>query len=127
VALHDDQRARLEQRWAAFTTRRGPLAAVDGATKLAHLLDARGNRERIEILATGDALPSDRARNAAEAAARAFVQGWRTEGEIMQQVSDAHEARRDATPEIASLEDELRELGKFAVVAADLLRSALDG
>jgi hypothetical protein len=126
LALDAHERARLEQRWAAFATRRGPLAAVDNATKLAHVLDARGNPGKIEFLASGDAIPSGKAVGAAEAVAKALVQGWRTEGEVMERVAEAHEARREATDEISNLEHELRQLSDFASQAADLLRATTE-
>jgi hypothetical protein len=126
VALDDEARARLEQRWAAFATRRGPLAAADNATKLAHVLDAKGAADRYELLVGGDALPSDSAQEAAKAVARTLNQGWRTEGEIMQKIADAHEARAAGMDEVAALELELRTLGELAVTAADVLRTHRD-
>lgn len=123
LALHDDARAHLEQRWAAFATRRGPLAAAESATKLAHMLDALGNPGRIEYLVKGDAMPDESAIGAARAVARAIVQGWRVEGEVMQRVAAAHEARRDAVEEITALEGELRQLSEYAASAAEQLRS----
>ena len=121
VALDDDARARLEQRWAAFATRRGPLAVADNATKLAHVLDAKGAEDRYELLVGGDALPNDSAQEAAKAVARTLNQGWRTEGEIMQKIADVHEARGAGADEVASLEAELRKLSEMAAIAADLL------
>jgi len=127
LGLHDDARARLEQRWAAFATRRGPLAAAENATKLAHMLDALGNPGRIEYLVNGDAMPGESAIGAARDVARAMLQGWRVEGEVMQRVAAAHEARKDASEEVAALEDELRQLSEYAARAAEQLRSEIRG
>src|SRR5207249_2010770 len=119
VALDDDARARLEQRWAAFATRRGPLAAADNATKLAHVLDAKGDAGRFALLVGGDALPSDAVQKLAEAVARTLIQAWRAEGEIMQKIADVHEKRGLGAEEAALLESELRTLGEVATAAAD--------
>jgi hypothetical protein len=121
VCLEPDARAKLEQRWAAFATRRGPMAAADNATKLAHILDADGDATRLELLKGGDALPNEDAQAAARALATALTQGWRTEGEIMQQIADVHEAGADASDEVATLEAELRLLAQYASAAADQL------
>jgi hypothetical protein len=123
VGLEEDARALLEQRWAAFATRRGPFAAVDNATKLAHVLDANGEGDRFERLIRGDALPTDEAQDVARAVARAFNQAWRTEGEIMQKIADVHESRSAGEGEVAILEAEMRTLGDLAIEAADLLRA----
>jgi hypothetical protein len=126
VALNEDARARLEQRWAAFATRRGPLAAADNATKLAHVLDARGATERFTLLLEGDALPTERVQDAAKAVARTFVQAWRTEGEIMQKIADAHEARTAGAEAISALAGELQTLSGFAAEATELLQRAAE-
>lgn len=123
IGLGEEGRAALEQRWAAFATRRGPLAAADNATKLAHILDAKGDAARLDLLHDGDALPSDAVQEAAKAVARTLNQGWRTEGEIMQRIADVHEARGAGDEEVALLESELRTLGELAIAAADQLRS----
>jgi hypothetical protein len=125
VALGDDARARLEQRWAAFATRRGPLAAADNATKLAHVLDANGDADRFHLLVGGEVLPNDLAQDVAKAVARTFNQAWRTEGEIMQKIADAHEKRSAGGGEVALLEAEMRWLGELAVAAADQLRAQI--
>lgn len=125
VGLGDEARAALEQRWAAFATRRGPLVAVDNATKLAHVLDARGDAARFDLLHGGDALPSDAAQDVAKAVARTLNQAWRTEGEIMQKVADVHETRSAGNEEMAFLESELRRLGELAASAADQLQAQL--
>lgn len=123
VGLEDDARALLEQRWAAFATRRGPLVAVDNATKLAHVLDANGDSERFEVLVGGDVVPSEPVQEIAKSVARAFTQAWRTEGEIMQKIADAHENRSGGESEVALLEAEMRNLGELAIEAADQLRA----
>lgn len=127
VALEDDARALLEQRWAAFATRRGPLAATDNGTKLAHVLDARGDAARFELLLGGDALPNGRADETGRSVARVLTQSWRTEGEIMLKIADVHEARGAGDDEVPLLESELRKLAEFATAAADQLREQLDG
>jgi hypothetical protein len=119
VSLETDARAALEQRWAAFATRRGPLAAADNATKLAHLLDADGDADKLELLHRGDALPGKAAQDVALAVQRALTQGWRTEGEVMQAIAFAHEQRGTGQAEAAALEAELRALADMAVAAAD--------
>lgn len=123
VALDDHARALFEQRWAAFATRRGPFAASDNATKLAHVLDANGESDRFDLLVGGDALPNSAAQDVAKAVARAFTQSWRTEGEVMQRIADIYEKRTVGDEEVALLEAELRKLGEFAVAAADELRT----
>jgi len=120
--LGDQARADLEQRWAAFATRRGPLAAADNASKLAHVLDAKGDATRLAALHGGVALPADAAQEAGKAVARTCAQAWRVEGEIMQRIADVHEARGAGAPEVELLEEELRKLGELAVAAADELR-----
>lgn len=122
ISLDDQSRAALEQRWAAFATRRGPLAAVDNATKLAHVLDAKGDPERLDLLHGGDTVPDAAALHTGKAVARVLNQAWRTEGEIMQKIADVHEARHDGDAEVALLEVELRVLGDLATAAADQLR-----
>jgi AcrR family transcriptional regulator len=127
AGLEDYARARLEQRWAAFATRRGPIAAVDNATKLAHVLDANGDSRRFEELIRGDAVPQEVAHDVAKAVARALTQAWRTEGEIMQQIADVHATRTAGEDEVALLEAEMRKLGELALEAADQLRARPSG
>lgn len=122
VGLGEDARAALEQRWAAFATRRGPLAAADNATKLAHVLDAQGDNARLTQLQGGGDLPDSGAQEAAKAVATALNQGWRVEGEIMQKIADVYEARGAGADEIALLQAELRKLGDLALTAADHLQ-----
>jgi hypothetical protein len=116
-------RARLEQRWAAFATRRGPLAARDNATKLAHLLDAGDDAERMDALAAGGA-PADQTIEVAKSVTLAFSQAWKAEGEVMQGIADAHEARRAGRAEVSELEQALRSLAAMAASAADALHDA---
>ncbi|MEJ7787842.1 MAG: hypothetical protein WKF96_23820 [Solirubrobacteraceae bacterium] len=123
VALANAARAGLEQRWAAFATRRGPLAAVDNATKLAHLLDAGDDVARFELLVAGEAAPSGAPAETARSVARAFTQAWKAEGEVMQCIADAHEAKNAGHGEVAQLEDALRTLADLASTAADALES----
>jgi hypothetical protein len=123
VGLEDEARALLEQRWAAFATRRGPLAAVDNATKLAHVLEANGDADHFEVLIGGSAMPSEAVQDVAKAVARAFNQAWRTEGEIMQKIADVHENRSAGAGEVQLLEAEMRKLGELATYAADQLRA----
>ena len=127
ICLEEEARALLEQRWAAFATRRGPLAAADNATKLAHVLDAAGDADRFKLLVDGDALPKTAAQDIAKTVARAFNQAWRAEGEIMQRIADVHEQRLAGLDEIALLETEMRALGDYATAAANSLRDRAIG
>jgi hypothetical protein len=127
ICLEDDARALLEQRWAAFATRRGPLAAADNTTKLAHVLDAAGDPDRFKLLVDGDALPKTAAQDIAKTVARALIQAWRAEGEIMQKIADIHEQRLAGLDEIALLETEMRTLGDYATAAANSLRDRAIG
>jgi hypothetical protein len=122
ACMANEARAALEQRWAAFATRRGPLAAVDNATKLAHLLDAGDDPARIDQLVAGNAAPGGSTLETAKSVARAFTQAWKTEGEVMQGIADAHEARQSGHGEVAELEDALRALADMASAAADALQ-----
>jgi hypothetical protein len=124
VGLNDEARALLEQRWAAFATRRGPLAAVDNATKLAHVLEANGDADRFDLLIGGDAVPGDAAQDVAKAVARTLNQAWRTEGEVMQKIAEVHENRSAGEGEVAVLEAEMRKLGELAIEAADQIAGA---
>ncbi len=119
--LSDQGRAQLEQRWAAFATRRGPLAAIDNATKLARLIDARDDAARLDLLLSGDALPREATIETAKSVARTFAQAWKTEGEVMQGIADAHEARQPGLDKVAELEEALRTLALLASTAADSL------
>lgn len=119
VALSDPARAKLEQSWAAFATRRGPLAALDNATKLARLLDAGDDVQRLGHLVAGQAVPKDAQVEVAKSVARAFIQAWKAEGEVMQGIADAHEARAGGGDEVTELEDALRKLAELASAAAD--------
>jgi hypothetical protein len=123
VSLGETERAALEQRWAAFATRRGPLAAADNVTKLAHVLDARDDVGRFKLLHDGNALPTDATQEVAKAVQMTLNQAWRTEGEIMQKIADVHEARSAGREEVELLEAELRTLGELATAAADRLRT----
>lgn len=123
VALGDAARSGLEQRWAAFATRRGPLAALDNATKLAHVLDAGDDVQRFERFRSGEAAPAGATAETAKSVARAFAQAWKAEGEVMQGIAEAHEAKHAGHSEVAQLEDALRTLAELASTAADGLQS----
>lgn len=123
VSMAELARAGLEQRWAAFATRRGPLAARDNATKLARLLDAGDDAQRLELFIAAKAIPEGVPVEVAKSVTRTFAQAWKAEGEVMQGIADAHEAKRAGSAEIAQLEAALRTLAYLASTAADALQS----
>ncbi len=123
ACLSGKARAHLEQRWAAFATRRGPLAAVDNATKLAHLLDAGDDPTRLDLLVAGDVMPEYDTVKTAKSVARAFTQAWKAEGEVMQGIAEAHEAKHCGHGEVNRLEEALRMLASLASAAADALQA----
>ncbi|MCC6222252.1 MAG: hypothetical protein IT201_02030 [Thermoleophilia bacterium] len=122
ASLGDAARSELEQRWAAYATRRGPLAALDNATKLAHLVDASGDADRLAALIDGGETVDVAAMAKGKSVATVLVKAWRIEGEVMAAIATAHEARRVATSETAALAQELQELADLARQAGDQLR-----
>ena len=122
ASLEDTARGELEQRWAAYTTRRGPLAALDSATKLAHLIDASGDAGRLAALIDHGATLDAAAMVKGKSVATVLVKAWRIEGEVMSAIANAHEERRVATSETTALARELQELADLARQASDQLR-----
>lgn len=122
ASLGDTARGELEQRWAAYATRRGPLAALDNATKLAHLIDASGDAGRLAALIDNGETVDAAAMAKGKSVATALVKAWRIEGEVMAAIANAHEERRVATSETTALARELRELADLARQASDQLR-----
>lgn len=55
----------------------------------------------------------------AKSVAQALTQAWKTEGEVMQGIADAHEAQAGGGDEVTELEDALRKLAELASAAAD--------
>jgi hypothetical protein len=124
-SLSQDARAGLEQRWAAHATRRGPLAALDNGTKLAHVLEAGDDEALWAALLSGDTEPGSLPLNCGRSVAEALTGAWRLEGEGLAPIADAHEARESAPVAVAALRDELRALARLADEAAAALDEAL--
>lgn len=127
ASLSNEVRGRLEQRWAAYATRRGPLAVLDQADKLARLLAAGDDRDRLDRLASGEDKPSDSGREGALLFARVIGHTWRLEGELMNPVVNAYERRRPAPTEVSRMVAELSDLSVAAGRAADVLRGYATG
>jgi hypothetical protein len=60
LALAEETKLDLEVRWNAYSARRGPLAHLDNAEKLARLLTGRGQAERLGRLRAREEDPEER-------------------------------------------------------------------
>jgi hypothetical protein len=121
LSLTEPERAALEQRWAAYATRRGPIAAELNATKLAHVLHAGDDTAEWKKLTEGSAVPNAPAIDAGARLATALAQAWRVEGEILGKFADAHEKQKSGDDAVPLLQEELRLLSRLAAEAADAL------
>jgi hypothetical protein len=121
LSLSDAERAALEQRWAAYATRRGPMAAERNGTKLAYVLEAGDDAARWEQLLKGISTPAEPLVDAGARLATALAQAWRVEGEIAGKFADAYEDRRNGNDAVPLLQEELRVLSRLATEAADAL------
>lgn len=119
--LTGPERALLEQRWAAYATRRGPLAAERNGTKLAYVLEAGDDATKWERLLDGSATPAPPLVDAGQRLATALAQAWRVEGEITGKFADAYEEKRNGDDAVPVLQEELRVLSRLAAEAADSL------
>jgi hypothetical protein len=106
-------RARLEVRWNAYATRRGPLAAFDGGRKLEDLL-ARVRTPRPENGA------------AAMAVVQALSTAWSIEGEQLDRVAAAAESHSGESEAIETLADALAQLASQASEAVTAIRAIVD-
>jgi hypothetical protein len=120
LQMEDNARASLEQRWAAYATRRGPFAALDNADKIARLLDANGDKQRLLLTKDSDVDLDAESVQRGRQVAIVLARTWRIEGEIMNRIADAYEGHRRGNDEIAQLADE------FATLAADAQKAAAD-
>lgn len=118
AGLDEPGRSRLEQRWAAFAGRRGPMAHLRGAEKMARVLDAKGDPGRLSELTGGVATPTDSVRDASLSVARAFARAWELEGEFISGADLAQEMGSDGRHLARDLALNLRELVQLADEAA---------
>jgi hypothetical protein len=121
LSLTDLARAELEQRWAAYATRRGPMAAERNGSKLAYVLEAGDDAAKWEQLMKGSATPAAPHVDAGARLATALAQAWRVEGEIAGRFADAYEDKRNGDDDVPVLQEELRALSRMAADAADAL------
>jgi hypothetical protein len=121
LSLTDPARAELEQRWAAYATRRGPMAAERNGSKLAYVLEAGDDAAKWEQLMKGSATPAAPHVDAGARLATALAQAWRVEGEIAGKFADAYEEKRNGDDAVPLLQEELRSLSRLATEAADAL------
>lgn len=125
ACLGDEPRARLEHRWAAFAGRRGPIAHLRGAEKVAKIIDAAGDATRLDALDHGIAQPAQAARDASLPVAHALSQAWELEGRFVNGADDAHEKVSDGRDLAGELARSLRELSRLAEEAAARLELVL--
>lgn len=121
VCLGEGLRARLEQRWAAFAGRRGPLAHLSGAQKLARVIEAAGDSDRLESLNEGTAAVDPATVEASRATAVALSHAWELEGALVNGADLAHEEVSDGSELVSDMASRLRELAELAGTAAALL------
>jgi hypothetical protein len=122
ASLNPETLVGLEMRWAAYVTRRGPLTHVDNGTKLARLLAADDDRAALDELKREDALPGETQTEVGRAVARALSQGWRIEGEVMNNVADVYESAGSSAQVLDGLTEDLSRLSEYAGQAAEALR-----
>jgi hypothetical protein len=108
----------LEMRWNAYAARRGPLAHVDHAEKLARLLSADGDDERLARLKKGLDLPDPAHLEQAKLVAEALGAAWNIEGAGLNEVSEAYEEGRNPASVRDCLADALADLAARAQRAA---------
>lgn len=119
----EELRARLEQRWAAFASRRGPLAHLSGAQKLARMLEAKGDTRRLEGLEQGTLRVERATLEASRALAVALSHAWELEGSFINRADRAHELCADGTELTGEVVSDLHRLAELAVTATTLLEA----
>jgi hypothetical protein len=105
----------LEIRWNAYSSRRGPLAAVRTAAKVAELLARKRGADE------ADQAERDLGRKLAEL----LTLAWRLEGEDVAQAADAYDAEAPGEAELAALVGRLQELATSASATAEALAARL--
>jgi hypothetical protein len=121
--LDDEARLQFEMRWNAYSSRRGPLAHIDNAEKLARLLSAAGDTVRFDRLATGEEKPDDAHVTIAKAVAEALGAAWIIEGARLNEVAEAYERKDSADATRAALAEAFKELAARSQRVSALLAS----
>jgi hypothetical protein len=119
--LDSAMRVQLEIRWNAYASRRGPLTHLDNAEKLARLLAAGSDAERLARLKAGEDVPGAAELNVAKAVAEALSTAWDIEGAVLNTVAEAYEVAGHSSEAVDRLADALKQLGSRAQRAAALL------
>lgn len=111
----EEIRQNLHYRWSAHTTRHGPVAAADGALKLAKLLTANGDPERARTLRfdPGTSL-EPLARDVIEPLRSVLLLPWLLEGPVFDRIAADLESGRPYGPTVNDALDLLRRLGPAA-------------
>ncbi len=126
LTIDDDEvRQQLHYRWSAHTTRHGPVAAADGALKLARLLSANGDPElaralRLDLTARLDSL--DQA--VVEPLKDLLLIPWLLEGPVVDRIGTALEEGRASRPLVDDVLALLRAIGPRAARAIDTIERA---
>lgn len=110
AGLDDAGRVALEQRWNAFTCRRGPEASRENAGKLG------------ELLAGGPELTREQ-REAVTTLWQVLDLSWDLEGRAMRSASDAFEQGGDVAAALGEVVEGLRGVSALANAAADQLEA----
>jgi hypothetical protein len=107
VGLDRDGQIQLAMRWAAHATRHGPLVAEASVLKLAQLLSADGDQERLDALRAAGEPGEDDAAKIATATLATLTAAWWLEGPWLDDVDQAVEDGDRAAPHRQRLVDSM--------------------
>jgi hypothetical protein len=126
LTIDDDQvRQLVHYRWSAHATRHGPVAAADGALKLAKLVTANGDRERATALRLDRAAPIDPLDRAIiEPLKDLLLIPWLLEGPVVDRIGTALEEGRAYRPLLNDVLALLRSIGPRAERAIEAIERA---
>lgn len=127
VLTIDDDRVRqlVHYRWSAHATRHGPVAAADGALKLAKLLTANGDPERAKTLRLDRAAPIDPVDlSIVEPLKDLLLIPWLLEGPVVDRIGTALEEGRAYRPILNDVLALLNSIGSRAERAIEAIERA---
>jgi hypothetical protein len=121
----EEVRQKIHYRWSAHSTRHGPVAAADGALKLAKLLTANRDVERATTLRVDPTAPIDElARAVVEPLKAVLLLPWLLEGPIIDRIGAALEEGSAFRPVVDDVLELLRAIGPRARLAIEAIERA---
>lgn len=123
LSLDPDEALPLSAQWCAHATRHGPVVSHDGARKLFELMRVGTDTAQLAERKAIELTPAQS--EAHRSLTQVLAQFWKFEGQVLDEVSDAHEERRTDDDAAQLVLQELEALTDATRTALEALRRSV--